>query len=112
MMETTETKDPAGLIDQARASLEQVGALATRHGSLGHGASRLKVFLPYLVWNTVFDNTRVVSELGRVPAPFSKYCYRLLEFSRENCFTYPYRDWPDSEEAIDAERPLVRGSSR
>ena len=24
----------------------------------------MKVFMPYLVWNTVFDNTRVTSELG------------------------------------------------
>ena len=26
---------------------------------LGRGASLMKVFMPYLVWNTVFDNTRV-----------------------------------------------------
>ena len=54
----------------------------------------MKVFLPYLVWNTVFDNTRVTSELGRKPVPFSQYSYPLLKFSRENNFTYPYQDWP------------------
>ena len=69
-------------------------ALANSHGSLGHGASLLKVFWPYLVWNTVFDNSRVVAELGRAPAPFSTYSYALLKFSRENHFTYPYREWP------------------
>ena len=43
----------------------------------------MKVFMPYLVWNTVFDNTRVTSELGRKPVPFSRYSYPLLKFSRE-----------------------------
>jgi len=54
----------------------------------------LKVFLPYLVWNTVFDNSRVAAEMGRRPAPFSQYCFPLLRFSRENNFTYNYRPWP------------------
>jgi hypothetical protein len=56
----------------------------------------MKVFWPYLVWNTVFDNTRVVSELGRRPAPFTQYCYPLLKFSTENRFTYHYREWPSA----------------
>ena len=54
----------------------------------------MKVFMPYLVWNTVFDNTRVTSELGRKPVPFSQYSYPLLKFSRESNFSYPYQDWP------------------
>ncbi|PYX88366.1 MAG: hypothetical protein DMG68_08680, partial [Acidobacteria bacterium] len=71
-----------------------VNTLANRKGSLGYGASLMKVFLPYLVWNTVFDNTRVTSELGRKPVPFSEYSYPLLKFSQENNFTYKYQDWP------------------
>jgi long-chain acyl-CoA synthetase len=72
-----------------------VGWLASRRGTaLGYGASLLQVFLPYLVWNTVFDNTRVVTELGRRPRPFSDYSYPLLKFSRENRFRYNYREWP------------------
>jgi len=54
----------------------------------------MKVFMPYLLWNTVFDNARVTSELGRKPVPFSKYSYPLLKFSRENNFSYRYEDWP------------------
>jgi len=68
-----------------------------REGAIGYGASLLKVFLPYLVWNTVFDNTRVVRELGRKPAPFSSYCHPLLRFSREHQFRYPYREWPGGQ---------------
>jgi thioester reductase-like protein len=72
-----------------------VGQLANRRGTpIGYGASLLKVFLPYLVYNTVFDHTRVVTETGRAPAPFSSYCYPLLKFSKEGKFTYPYQKWP------------------
>jgi thioester reductase-like protein len=73
-----------------------VNGLANRKSTLGRGAALLKVFLPYLVWNTVFDNTRVVAELGRKPAPFSEYSYPLLKFSRENNFTYKYAEWPSA----------------
>ena len=71
-----------------------VNVLANYKTKLSYGASLMKVFMPYLVWNTVFDNTRVVSELGRKPVPFSQYSYPLLKFSREANFSYPYRDWP------------------
>jgi len=85
-----------------------VGRLSHRRDSLGHAASLLKVFLPYLVWDTVFDNTRVVSELGRAPAPFSSYCYPLLRFARENRFRYPYRDWPEPQDAADTAEPAAQ----
>ena len=71
-----------------------VDMLANRSGSLGYGASLMKVFLPYLVWNTVFDNSRVVTELGSKPVAFSQYSYPLLKFSRENDFSYRYQEWP------------------
>ena len=71
-----------------------VNALANRKGSLGYGASLMKVFMPYLVWNTVFDNTRVTAELGKKPVPFSKYSYPLLKFSRDNDFIYHHKPWP------------------
>jgi thioester reductase-like protein len=71
-----------------------VNFLANRKGSLGKGASLMKVFTPYLVWNTVFDNTRATAELGKKPVPFSEYCYPLFKFSSENDFSYKYRPWP------------------
>ena len=74
-----------------------VNMLSNGKGSLARGASLMKVFLPYLVWNTVFDNTRVTSELGRKPAPFSQYSYPLLKFSRETNFSYKYQDWPPAK---------------
>jgi thioester reductase-like protein len=71
-----------------------VNSLSNRRGNMGHGAALMKVFLPYIYWNTVFDNTRVVSEMGSAPEPFTKYCFPLLKFSRENNFQYPYEAWP------------------
>ena len=71
-----------------------VNLLANRKGPIGKSASLMKVFMPYLVWNTVFDNTRVIRELGKKPVPFSQYCYPLLKFSSENEFAYRYQPWP------------------
>jgi len=70
--------------------------LSNRGGGVGYGASLMKVFWPYLTWNTVFDNTRVTTEMQRKPAPFSAYSYPLLKFSRENNFAYPYKAWPEA----------------
>jgi len=93
-----------------------VERLSRRRDNLGYAASLLKVFLPYLVWNTVFDNTRVVTELGRSPARFSSYCFPLFRFAKENRFRYPYREWPESaalssapESAQDSERHVSAG---
>lgn len=72
-----------------------VDFLANRRGTaVGYGASLLKVFMPYLTFNTVFDNSRVVEETGTAPVPFSEYSYPLLRFSRQGNFNYPYVDWP------------------
>jgi len=77
-------------------SSTMINALAGRAGKVGGLATLMKVFLPYLVWNTVFDNRRVVAEMGRKPAPFSQYCFPLLKFSRDNHFQYKYRDRPSA----------------
>jgi thioester reductase-like protein len=71
-----------------------VNWLAFKGGAVGYGASLLKVFWPYLDWNTVFDNSRVVQEMGEAPAKFSTYAYPLLQFSRANNFKYPAKPWP------------------
>lgn len=64
------------------------------HTPLGYAGTLMKVFMPYLVWNTVFDNARIVEERGRRPRPFSEYSAPLLRFSRSTGFKYPYQDWP------------------
>ncbi len=72
-----------------------VNWLARKKSDIGRGASLLKVFWPYLTWNTVFDNSRVIAALdGEAPAKFSAYAYPLLRFSRTNRFRYPAKPWP------------------
>ncbi len=93
-------------------SAAMINALAGRAGKkIGGLATLLKVFLPYLVWNTVFDNSRVVAEMGTTPAPFSKYCFPLLKFSRETKFSYPFRDWPTRGTLETAASGTVAGRS-
>ena len=92
-----------------KSTSKMVDALAGKAGKLGGLATLLKVFLPYLVWNTVFDNTRATTELGRKPVPFSQYSYGLLRFSRENHFVYKYRDWPSDAAAIESARHAGAG---
>lgn len=65
-----------------------------RGSAISAGSTLLKVFLPYLTFNTVFDNKKVVNETKKWPIPFSNYCFPLLQFSRAGNFTYPYKDWP------------------
>jgi nucleoside-diphosphate-sugar epimerase len=81
-----------------------VNWLSGYRGTFGRSASLLKVFMPYLVWDTVFDNSRVVAEMGRAPEPFSKYCYPLLRFSRNCHFSYPYQGWPQTPAPVPNER--------
>jgi len=71
-----------------------VNWLAYKRGAVGYSASLLKVFWPYLDWNTVFDNSRVVQEMEEPPAKFATYAYPLLKFSRANKFKYPAKPWP------------------
>ena len=74
--------------------VNRLAALPRRSGAAAKAGALMQVFLPYLVWDTVFDNSRVVRETRLVPAPFSSYCYPLLRFASAGRFTYPYREWP------------------
>ena len=86
-----------------------VNWLSHKKNNLGRGASLLKVFWPYLVWNTVFDNSRVVEELaGEAPAKFSSYAQPLLKFSRENKFRYPAKPWPLQNATVHTASGAVR----
>jgi thioester reductase-like protein len=100
---------PAYMPRLERTSTRMVHALANRSGKIGGVATLLKVFLPYLVWNTVFDNSRVVAEMGCAPAPFSSYCFPLLKFSRDNHFSYKYQEWPST--GSEPVRAAVAGDS-
>jgi thioester reductase-like protein len=85
---------PVFLPSLEKPFIRVVNWMSNRKGKVGNAGSLMKVFVPYLVWNTVFDNTRVTAELGREPVPFSEYSFPLLKFSRDSKFSYRYQDWP------------------
>ena len=78
-------KDAAAVLAGSGGSVPFDGDdwLSRRRDNVGYAASLLKVFLPYLVWNTVFDNTRVVARTGsRARAVFLLLLFRCCA-SRE-----------------------------
>ncbi len=60
------------------------------------GAALLDAFLPYLVWDTVFDNSRIAAQVGAPPSTFPAYCGALLRFAREHRFRYPAAPFPSA----------------
>jgi nucleoside-diphosphate-sugar epimerase len=59
-------------------------------------ASLLKVFLPYVTNDVVFDNRRVIAELGEEPADFTDYCAELYAWAKSVRFEFPYAPLPAS----------------
>ena len=57
-------------------------------------ASLLKVFLPYITYDTVFDNARAVRESGQAPVPFTAYCADLYRYAKRVDFEFPYQPLP------------------
>lgn len=74
----------AALVDGARS-------LPGRHAAT-RLAVLLKVFLPYITFDTVFDNTRVCQELGAQPVPFPTYCGPLYDYAKGVGYAFPYND--------------------
>jgi thioester reductase-like protein len=57
-------------------------------------ATLLKVFLPYITYDTVFDNQRAVTEVGRAPTPFTAHASSVYAWAKSVKFEYPYRPLP------------------
>jgi nucleoside-diphosphate-sugar epimerase len=54
----------------------------------------MKVFWPYITYDTVFDNERVCTAMNESPVPFTDYAARLYHFAKKNDFRYPHRPLP------------------
>lgn len=81
------------------AGIEAAMSTPRKYG-IAPAASLMKVFWPYLTYDTVFDNSRIVEELGgERPRPFTEYAAPLLRFAVDGNFSYPYRPWPEDGEA-------------
>lgn len=79
-----------GPFDGTVRAVEQLGARTTT----ARMAALLRVFLPYITNDTVFDNGRITAELGRAPTPFPRYAPALLQYAKKHDFRYPYQEHP------------------
>jgi thioester reductase-like protein len=52
----------------------------------------MKVFMPYITYDTVFANERIVAEVGEAPASFADYGVELYRWAKANDFSFPYED--------------------
>lgn len=104
---------PRFLAGAERPFARVVGRMASMQARQGLGGQMayigalMKVFLPYVTFDTVFDNQRIVAELGEAPVPFSAYCGPLYNWATKNRFTYPFRSL-----APDTLRALSEGAGR
>ena len=96
----------AGPVRVLTAALSRVGPAGVRRG-----AALLSVFLPYLTYDTVFDNARAVAAADAAPTPFPQWAVPLLEWARRHRFAYPYAPWPGEEAPlVAAAAPRAEGS--
>jgi len=71
--------------------IDGMNALPGRNAVTYVGAL-LKVFWPYVAYDTVFDNRRAVEALGEAPARFPSYGGPFVRWCREQGFRYPYQE--------------------
>lgn len=62
---------------------------APRGTALAGVGGLMKVFWPYIRYNTVFLNDRAVEAVGRPPVHFETYAPELLRWCKANRFRYP-----------------------
>ena len=82
-------------LEKAFGTTVSAVAQSPRELGLSSYASLLNVFWPYVVFDTVFDNRRVVEELGEAPQSFGDYGSRVLDFCLDHDFSYPYLPWSE-----------------
>jgi long-chain acyl-CoA synthetase len=78
---------PFGKLMDALASSNRKN-MATLVGSL------FKVFLPYITYDTVFDNSRAVEAMGEAPVPFTQYCRDLYQYAKSVGYEFPAEPLP------------------
>lgn len=52
----------------------------------------MKVFMPYITYDTVFANERIVAEIGEAPASFADYGVELYRWSKAHDFQFPFEE--------------------
>ena len=74
-------------------AMRQLGNLKGKNPAKLVGAL-FTVFMPYVTYDTVFDNSRAVNEVGVAPVPWAEFGGRLCAYVKSVDFKYPYRPLP------------------
>ncbi|MDD9972153.1 MAG: SDR family oxidoreductase [Myxococcales bacterium] len=90
-----------GELEGGASRLAKMAAQAPRGSTIGRFGSMMRVFWPYITFDTVFDNQRIVEYLGHAPPVVTEYMSRTLEFAIESGFKFPYKPWPDDAPALE-----------
>jgi len=93
----------AARLENPFGSLMNTLASSKRRNTLTMIGSLFKVFMPYITYDTVFDNSRAVNEIGLAPVPFTEYGAGLYAFCKRTGYEYPYRPLPARARAEAAE---------
>lgn len=71
-------------------------------------AALLKAFWPYLTFNTVFHNGRIIEEMGRGPVSFVNVARDLYRYAKNVGFQYNHKPLPDRPVTVTTGQPQVR----
>jgi thioester reductase-like protein len=66
---------------------------APRKSVVAAAGTIMKAWWPYVTFDTVFDNRRVVEELGHGPVPFESYAAELYQWCKAHRYAYPHVAW-------------------
>lgn len=86
-----------GLVHPLRGIINLLSKTPRRWGGISYLAALIKVFLPYIIYNTTFDNTRCLVETGIQPASFRAYGKEVIRYALQNKGRYPYQPWPSDQ---------------
>lgn len=81
-------------LENAFGSVMNALASSSRKNTATLIGSLFKVFLPYITYDTVFDNSRAVEALGEAPVPFTEYCGDLYRYAKSVNYEFPAKPLP------------------
>ena len=75
--------------------LTNAAANMSGSGKLRRLGSLIKVLMPHIVADTIYDNTRSLEVLGTNPIPFTSYAADLYTYAKSVDYQYPYEPFPE-----------------
>jgi thioester reductase-like protein len=68
--------------------------------------SLFKVFLPYITFDTVFENDRACEAIGKKPVSFLEYGPAFAEWCREQKYEFPYVALPEKPVRVNVSKEI------